>query len=141
MAQILTIQIGIDPGCDEGIRQSFASLAEVLAQGLPEHVAVLFPRLFQSDGNGGFVLGDDFGDLLVGEAVFGPATWAGKAYLLKILPPDWYGEFMAAIAAHGDLYGFGWVHGWPVLSLGCDNASMTEADGANNPVGGGFPDA
>lgn len=143
MAQIgtITLTLRLDPASRAAAEQSVGSLAEVFAQGLPEHVARLCPRLFERGGNGGVVLRDDFADLLVRELILDPATGAGEAQILKILPPDWYGEFMAAIAAHGDLYGFGWVHGWPVLSLGCDSASMAEADGANNPVGGGLADA
>lgn len=143
MAQIgtITLTLRLDPASRDAAEQSVGSLAEVFAQGLPEHVANLCPRLFERAGEGGVVLRDDFADLLVREVVIDPATGAGETQILKILPPDWYGEFMAAIAAHGDLYGFGWVHGWPVLSLGCDSASMAEADGANNPVGGGLADA
>lgn len=117
MAEICTIQIGIDPDSREGMKQSFAALAEVLNRGLPDTVAQAFPRMVERDGTGRFRLRAEVGDLLVREALFTVMAGACEAVRIKILPPDWFCEFMTSIAAQsGGWYRLSWPHGWPVLS-------------------------
>lgn len=118
MAQLGPIQIGIDPDSREGMRQSFASLAEVLTRGLPAQVAQAFPRMLERDETGRFRLRAEVGDMLVTEAPFTALAGAGEVHAIKILPPRWFGEFMTIIAAQGGgWYRLSWVHGWPVLAV------------------------
>ncbi|MAW99547.1 MAG: hypothetical protein CMN72_07840 [Sphingomonas sp.] len=105
--------------------RSLAAALAALGDGAAECVA------------GSIDLLDESGDLIVSKAVDAPAAGAGKLEAIKFDPSDRYLELCAALAGSGHANIVSVDHGWPILSLGSGNPSVTEAGGVSNAPGGG----
>lgn len=79
----------------------------------------------------------DFSDLLRFESVASSASGALKLCSVKILPSNVLLELMAAFAWYREDVSLGFSHGWPVLSLAADTASVAEAAEESILGGGG----
>jgi hypothetical protein len=115
-----------------GAAASLASVDNVLraASMLSQHVAELFPEFL--DAELGSLVSDLTGetcDLLFGEPVMRSTDGALE---LIFQPSDRYLDLVAAIARDGDVSCSFDAHGWPILSLAGDTASMTEPAGVGN---------
>lgn len=124
MASPITIKLGLDPDSLAGFRASLKALAP-LVQACPEVADILF---------GAMDAGDEWSRF---EAC--PAADGAGERLFALKPSDRFLEVVRAIRAIDPDGGIveDIVHGWPILSLVCANASMTEAGGASSLARGG----
>lgn len=133
----VAIDIKIDPASIDVMNRSLASVFDVLVAPRPG-LKALADRLgielrSVTEGSVADLLHDRV-DLRAVEPVTGAA---GGALEFVVYPPDGYVELVAAIATHGDVTLNIDLHGWPVLSLGCDTPSVTEAAEASSLGRGG----
>lgn len=117
---------------------SLTSVLDVLASSNSalETFTQRFGSVLQSDGLGGFVLTDDGIDLLWRECVDVTTGGAGELVSLEFNPSDAFLELVSTIASDGHSHVV-FSHGWPILSLAGDTASVTEPAGTCNGAGRG----
>lgn len=138
MAKIDTIEISLEALLSPAL-ESLASLLEVLgaSERATECFVDHFAGVIERGDFGLFVCCDDAADVLIREAVQLATGRAGELISLKFDPTDRYLEAVAAVVAcAADTHSI-ISHGWPILSLVGDTASMTEAAGASSSSRGG----
>ena len=120
MAKITGLKIGwtIDADCAAAMVESLDALRSVRVP--PQRLADLLGCF----GKATFEAGD-FPSLKLADLT---ADGAGKAILA---PGEVYQKLVAAIADHFDL-AVVVRHGWPILSVECGSATVTEAGGGGN---------
>lgn len=132
--QGIEVQLHADTSAAE---LSFRTVADALeaSRSLREHVVDVFPDLFVR-GGGDFCieLRPECADLFIAKPVLRSAN---GAFELTFNPSERYRELVTTIA--GDGYACSDFHGWPILSLSCGNATMTDAPVESICRGGGVP--
>lgn len=137
MAKVGPVVIDMHAVAHHPALRSVASVLDVLAAsgGAFDALADSFPELVCTEGPDlSANLRSDAGDLIFGESIL--RTTVGTLEV-ALKPSDRYLELVAAISGNRDVSCDFDFHGWPILSLVGDTASMTEAGAASSRLGGG----
>lgn len=120
------------------IVQSLNDLASLVAAiEVPSDLAERVGSELSSIISGGCMLRDDAGDLIVGEPVDLSAGGALQIKSFQFHPSDGYLVLFSAVARDRKA-NVAFCHGWPILSLVGDTASMAEAGASSSRLGGGL---
>lgn len=134
MAKIGEIILHIDTA---PMRQSLGDLAALIADvEVPSDLAERIDAELLRIIDGGCMLRDDDGDLVSSEAVHLSAGGARQVKCFQFHPSDGYLVLFTAVARDRKA-DVAFRHGWPILSLAGDTASMAEAAGASSLSRGG----
>ena len=129
MVGLVNLRVSV---CTEGASQSIASLKNAL-----ETVSGLSDLVIEA-GFGPLIFGDDRSGLFRCEAIDLSASGAGDLHSLRVMPDERYIELIAAVTIDGGPYVSGFVHGWPILSVGSSIPTVAEAGSAASAPGGGL---
>lgn len=129
MAEVGPVTLVLKTSGMEDANASFTSLACVFGPSGPQSdVEKLLVEFLLSRIDGG----DDAPDLIRSEFFGNLTSRAIELHSLKILPSDRYVELVSAVADEREDLLISFRHGWPILSLAGDTASMAELPGSGN---------
>lgn len=133
----LTLRIVNDAETTKAMTRSFGSILNHLAasRGAVQLFADFFPGVFDCGGSDCVEVSDQGLDIFICHAFDFATDIAGEIATVRAVPRDQYLKAVAAVVARSGEMEVVFSHGWPILSVAGDTATVAEAGEASRNLG------